>query len=165
MIGVDSLNLLCGWDPHAFLFCLAFFELSQWHGYEVQPVVLHCSHKDAVLTRPRDTPSRACDHPKPSARTISPMAHHMVSAGNEPWLSVALSNASSVLISTDSQSIISGHHIMTTPDSPAAQSVELGAKSTTLPGDGAFSSSIHTRHDSYFFQDGNITFLVGDALQ
>ena len=51
-----------------------------------------------------------------------------------------------------------------TLDGRTAQSDELGAKSTTLPGAGSSSSSTdkyYPRHDSYFFQDGNITFLVG----
>jgi hypothetical protein len=92
------------------------------------------------------------------------MAHRMVSARNEPCVSAAVSNVNSVpIISVDSQSITSDSHTMTL-DGPAA---ELGAKSMTLPGAGGSSSSTHnshTRHDSYFFQDGNVTFLVGDAL-
>lgn len=92
------------------------------------------------------------------------MARRMVSwRGIEPRASAALSSASSVsIVSIDS--IAPDRHTMTL-EAPTAQPVDLGTKSTSLlGGSNPSTDDSYLRHDIYFFQDGNITFLVRDAL-
>jgi hypothetical protein len=82
---------------------------------------------------------------------------------NEPRVSPSQSSASPVSV-VSINSIVSDMHIMTT-EATGVQPVELGAKFTNLPrsSDPAANASF-VRHDTYFFKDGNITFLVRDAL-
>jgi hypothetical protein len=85
----------------------------------------------------------------------------------DPSVSPALSRASSAsgLSVLSINSIGSDTHIMTA-EVTGAQPVDLGAtKLTNLTSDAnPTSDDSFVRHDIYFFNDGNITFLVRDAL-
>ena len=93
------------------------------------------------------------------------MARRIVSLkGSQPQFSAApLSNASPVPV-TSIHSIVSDRHMMTL-GTASTQPMEFGAKSTSLPGDSNSSTDdTYLRHDTYFFEDGNITFLVCSAF-
>ena len=96
--------------------------------------------------------------------TSSPMPHRMVSwRTNEPCASPSLSTASSVsAISTDT--IVSNTHMMIT-DATRMRPADLGVRLTNFPGSASpTAGSSYVRHNIYFFKDGNVTFLVRDAL-
>lgn len=80
---------------------------------------------------------------------------------SEPRVSPAASRASGGSV-VSINSIVSD--VMTT-EATGVQPAELGAKLTNWPGS-ANSSAVESfvQHDIYFFKDGNITFLVRDAL-
>src|SRR5579863_1172364 len=96
------------------------------------------------------------------------MARRMDSpTDNQPQVSAAQSNASSVpIIRLDC--LRSPREDPEDPEDPAPDPVEAKSMSTTLPLAGGSNSSVdhsYRRHDTYFFEDGNITFLVRDALR
>jgi hypothetical protein len=92
------------------------------------------------------------------------MSRRIVSwSTNEPRVSPVQSTASAVSV-VSIKSIVSDTHMMTT-EATGAQTTELGAKLTTFPGSAnPTSEDSFVPHDTYFFKDGNITFLVRDAL-
>jgi hypothetical protein len=78
----------------------------------------------------------------------------IVSWFNEPRVSPSQSSASPVSV-VSINSIISDTHMMTTK-ATGVQSAELSSEPTA---DDSF-----VRHNTYFFKDGNITFLVRNVL-
>ena len=81
---------------------------------------------------------------------------------NEPSVSPTLSNASAVSVVSIS-SIVSD--MTTEATGVPVQHAEPGAKLENLPGSAhPTSEDSFVRHDTYFFKDGNITFLVHVAL-
>lgn len=93
------------------------------------------------------------------------MARRMVSlTDSQPQVSATLSRAGSVPIIRP-YCLRSPHKDL---EDPAIDPVELGAKSARpmLPLAGGFKSSVghsYRRHDTYFFEDGNIMFSVRGA--
>jgi len=94
------------------------------------------------------------------------MARRIVSLkGSQPQFSAAPLSSASPLPITSIHSIVSDRHTMTL-GTAATQPREFGANSTSLPGDSNSSTDdTYLRHDTYFFEDGNITFLVCDVLR
>ena len=93
------------------------------------------------------------------------MARHIVSLkGGEPQLAAPLSSTSlSPIVSI--HSIVSNRYTMTL-GAPTTQPVGFGAKPTSLPKYSNLSTDdSYLRHDTYFFEDGNIAFLVRDFSQ
>jgi hypothetical protein len=80
---------------------------------------------------------------------------------SEPRVSPAVSSASGGSV-VSINSIISD---MMPTEATGVQPAELGAKLTNWPGS-ANPSTVESfvQHDTYFFKDGNITFLVRDVL-
>jgi len=93
------------------------------------------------------------------------MARRMVSlTDSQPQVSAALSRAGSVPINRLYR-LRSPHKVL---EDPAIDPVELCPKSASpmLPLAGGSNSSVghsYRRHDTYFFEDGNIMFSVRDA--
>jgi hypothetical protein len=91
----------------------------------------------------------------------SPMSRRIVSwRTSEPRVSPAVSRASG-------GSVVSINSIVSdmTTETAVVQSAELGAKLTNWPGNpNPPTVESFVQHDIYFFRDGNITFLVRDAL-
>ena len=53
-----------------------------------------------------------------------------------------------------------------TPRAPATQPFVFGAKPTSLFEDpNSSTDDSYLRHDTFFFEDGNVTFLVRDSSQ
>ena len=102
------------------------------------------------------------DHTRPRL-----MARRIVSLkGSQPQFSaVPLSKQSSAspvpIVSI--HSIVSDRYTMTL-GAPATQPIGFGAKPTSPPkGSNSSTDDSYLRHDTYFFEDGNITFLVRDS--
>jgi hypothetical protein len=96
------------------------------------------------------------------------MAHRIVSWGDQE---VCMSPAASIVSfdSTFSEMFPSYSQIPpTASELPGLHNADLGAMHTSLPGfsEGRKTPDHHsfTRHDEYFFKDGNVTFLVHDLL-
>ncbi|KAI0295233.1 hypothetical protein BC826DRAFT_1008976, partial [Russula brevipes] len=92
------------------------------------------------------------------------MTSRMVSwRDNEPLVSTTPSSLSALSVfSIDS--IVSNSH-MITPKALEARPAELGVKpKSSLGGADPMTDDSFPRHDTYYFKDGNVTFLVGDTL-
>jgi hypothetical protein len=93
------------------------------------------------------------------------MARRIVSLkGGQPQLAAPLSSTSlSPIVSI--HSIVSDRYTMTL-GTPATQPIGFGVKPTSLPKYSNLSTDdSYLRHDTYFLEDGNITFLVRDSSQ
>jgi len=85
----------------------------------------------------------------------------------ESLVSIAPSNLSTLsVVSIDS--ILSDSHMITpSPEALRARPAEVGAKPKSSLGGAEparMADDSFPRHDTYYFKDGNVTFLVGDTL-